>query len=308
MLSKFLIRVIISSSLLVLVFLKSALGDGQIQSKLPVIAVSINPIYQIVLSITKDRQNTHLIINNTLSEHNYQMRPSDVVNINNADLVFYVSDDLETFMTKMAGNFSKQDQKSQQKFWQLIMVSDLKILPQKSDTTKDDIHIWLNPDNAIKIAAFIAEKIIKLDPANATKYQSNLKKFIAETNATTNKVRNQINQVKNYNYMVYHDGYVYFEDYFGIQEVMAITSYEGQMLTISDLKQIMALIKSKDVKCIFGEPDEEENTGLNIANNAKIKFAILNLIGDKKNYGLNKDGYNYILEKVGDDMYSCLSN
>ncbi len=268
----------------------------------PVIVASINPIYQIILSITKDRQNSHLIISHQLSEHNYQLKPSDIKNIKNADLVFYISDDLESFIPKMI----LMSGRKKPQFWQLIKIPGLKILPQKNDTNKNDIHIWLNPDNAIKIAEFITLKISEIDPSNAKKYQLNLEKFILEIKNTNNKIKTQIAAIKNHNFMVYHDGYRYFEDYFDIKEVKAITAYEDQELTIKDLKQINQLIKEKNVKCIFGEPGEEKNTGLNLANNTNIKFMILDLIGNQENYGLNKNGYDYILSNIADNMHNCL--
>jgi zinc transport system substrate-binding protein len=274
-----------------------AVGDNK-----PIIVASINPIYQIILSITKDRKNNHLIISHNLSEHIYQMKPSDIKNIKNADLVFYISDDLESFIPKIASTTKNKEQK----FWQLIKIPGLKILPQKNDINQNDIHIWLNPENAIKIAEFITSKIIAIDPANASKYQLNLENFTKEIMVSTNKIRTQMNKVKDRNFMVYHDGYAYFEDYFAIKETRSITAYEGQELTINDLKQISQLIKNKNVKCIFGEPGEEKNTALNIANNFNIKFMILDLIGDKENYGLNKNGYDHILSNVSTNIYDCL--
>jgi zinc transport system substrate-binding protein len=268
----------------------------------PVIAASINPIYQIILSITKSQENSHLIIASNLSEHTYQMKPSDIKNIKDADLVFYISNDLESFIPRIASMAKGK----KQKFWQLIKIPGLKILPQKNDASQDDIHIWLNPENAIKIAKFITLKISEIDPFRADEYQLNLKRFIKEITTTSNKIRTQMSEIKDRNYMVYHDGYAYFEDYFAIKETRSITSYEDQELTINDLTEISKLIKDKNVKCIFGEPGEEKNTAQNIANNFHIKFMILDLIGDKENYGLNKNGYDYILSNIASNIHSCL--
>jgi zinc transport system substrate-binding protein len=268
----------------------------------PIIVASINPIYQIILSITKNQENSHLIIANNFSEHTYQMKPSDIKNIKDADLVFYISNHLENFIPRIA-SMSKN---KKQKFWQLIKIPGLKILPQKNDASQDDIHIWLNPENAIKIAEFITLKISEIDPSRADEYQFNLKRFTKEITTTSNKIHTQIAEIKDRNYMVYHDGYAYFEDYFAIKETRSITSYEDQELTIKDLKEISDLIKNKNVRCIFGEPGEEKNTAQNIANNFHVKFTILDLIGDRENYGLNKNGYDYILSDISANIHSCL--
>ena len=65
------------------------------ETKKPLIVASINPIYQIILAITADKSNNVLIISPSVSEHDYSFKKSDLKAVTEADLIFYVSDDLE---------------------------------------------------------------------------------------------------------------------------------------------------------------------------------------------------------------------
>jgi len=273
-------------------------------SRKPIIVTSINPIYQIALAITQDKINTVLIINPSFSEHDYQLKKTDVESVIKADLIFYVSDNLENNFLKLITSYNKKDQA-----FELIKISDLNILQKRNDTKKIDPHIWLNPGNGLKIAQLITQKISEIDPVNSIKYQNNLEKFTKEVLLTKKAIQmhfEEIKNTKNQGYIFYHDGYQYFEDYFDVRPLKVVSYNHNSELTVGVMKEIDALIKSNQVKCIFGEPQDEKNSAMKLAKNYKIKFSILDLIGTKENSDKKSNGYSILLMNMSDDMESCL--
>lgn len=274
----------------------------EVNSKNPTIIASINPIYQILLSITEDKNNSILIINPSISEHNYQLKKSDVKFFSKADLIFYVDDNLEVSFTKLIKSFA-----AEKKSYQLSKINEIKLLQRRDNLKKIDPHFWLNPQNAIKIAEFMTQKICEIDQENSEKYRQNLEKFKNEIVETEKLINSQLALIKDRGFVFYHDGYQYFEDYFSIKPLKIMSYDRNRDLSVKDMREFSMLVKSGKVQCIFGEPQDEKNSAMKLATNYKIKFAILDLLGLKENFGKKSSSYKALLLNISDDLVSCLN-
>lgn len=266
-------------------------------AKQPLIATSINPIYQIVLAITQDKSNISLIINQHSSEHNYQLQNSDIKKIKNADLVFYISDNLEHNIAKLAKNDEKKT-----KYWQLINIESIKLLKSRTNNKNFDQHIWLDPENSIKIAEFITDKIIEFDVKNSQKYKNNLDKFVKETLRTKNDILKNLANNSQIHFVIYHDGYQYFENYFKVQPLMIIASDYDQELNIKSFKQLDNLVKSKKVHCILGDIQDEKNSAQKLASRYNLNFFNLDLMGATNN---ENNQYQILISNLAKALISC---
>lgn len=252
-----------------LLSLQSALAQD-LNSQKPLIVSSINPLHQIILAISGDKSNDVLIINSGFSEHDYNLKKSDAKAVHDADLIFYVSNDLEKNFAKLVRTQNKES-----RAFELIKISGIKLLHQKNDQNKIDPHIWLNPQNAVKIAEFVAQKISEIDPKNSAQYHKNLEKFKKEILVTEKEIRLHLSKNKTSDYIFFHDGYQYFEDYFGIKPVKIIAGGHDAELSLAEVKEIDFLVKQGAVKCIVGEKWDEKNTARKLAKNYKIRFSEL---------------------------------
>ena len=265
-------------------------GAQEVAAKKPLVVTSINPIYQILLAITGDQNNSLRAMNPAISEHDYQLKKSDVEAVFRADLVFYVDDDLEKNFAKFLRG---------KKSYKLSEINGIKLLPARNDSKKIDPHLWMNPENALKIAEFMAKKISEIDEANAKKYQKNLAKFRKEIAETEKVIRDELLPIKGAGYVFFHDGYQYFEDYFGLKPLKVIVQNHEQELTIKEARELDLLVRSGKVKCVFGDAYDEKNSAKKLARNYKIKFASLDLLG-------REGGYADLLLKIAEVMRGCL--
>jgi zinc transport system substrate-binding protein len=275
--------------LLLLISSGSAFANDKLQKKLLIVA-SINPIYQIVLAITEDKNNSILIINPNISEHDYQLKKSDVEFVAKADLIFYIDDDLEKNFAKLV-----KDKNS----YKMSQINGIKLLQRRSDPKKIDLHLWLNPENGVKIAEFITQKICEIDVENSKKYQKNLEKFKKEIFKTKKNVQKNLQSIQNSGFVFYHDGYQYFEDYFALKPLKIISSNHDFELTIKNVREIDALAKAGQIKCIFGDVHDENNSAKKLANNYGVKFAMLDLIGKKEIF------YPVLLDRISIKIAGC---
>ena len=65
----------------------------------PEITASIKPIHSLVAGVTKGVTEPYLLIPGSASPHSYSLKPSDAQALENANIVFWVGEDMETFMT-----------------------------------------------------------------------------------------------------------------------------------------------------------------------------------------------------------------
>ena len=71
------------------------------------VVTSIKPLHSIASNIMDGVSEPTLLVEGTTSPHSYMMKPSHVEAINNADLIFFVSDEhLETFLAKPLSNIN----------------------------------------------------------------------------------------------------------------------------------------------------------------------------------------------------------
>lgn len=247
---------------------KAALAQDKLPQNKPLIVASINPLEQIILAITKDKSNNVLLIDSRNSEHEYSLKKSDIVALNKADLIFYISADLERKLA-VAINANEKNKHA----FELVKLSNLKLFPDRNNLKKTDPHIWLNPQNAVKIAEFVAQKVAEVDAKNADYYYKNLAEFKKEVHSAEKLIRVQLSKINGSQYLFFHDGYQYFEDYFGIKPMKIITAGHDSELSIADAKEIDLLVRQGAIKCIIGEKWDEKNTAQKLAKNYKVNFS-----------------------------------
>lgn len=77
----------------------AALAGSPAKAK-PEIVVSIKPVHSLVAGVTAGVTEPYLLIPGAASPHAYSMKPSDAQALENADVVFWIGEDMETFMLR----------------------------------------------------------------------------------------------------------------------------------------------------------------------------------------------------------------
>ncbi len=290
-------------SLIVTTLALSWLINVESQAKTLKIVTSINPIYQITKFIADDADN-YLIAPSNLSEHHYNMRPSDIKSIEQADLIFLISADLETSLAKTIHDYKSFGKKLNA--IELIKSSPgLKILDSKFTTSRQDPHIWLNPDNAVIIAGLITDRISAINPERSLHYKKKLQDFSEQVRNNKEEISHKLEKLRNINYLVYYDEYRYFEDYYQLKADTVVLDYHGQLLSINNLKRINTLIKNNQSRCLLSELKEDSGPAKQIAQDNKIQLVVTDILGTKISNPRN--GYVEIIKNLSDDFIKCLS-
>ncbi len=169
---------------------------------------------------------------------------------------------------------------------------------------KDDVHIWLSPENAVKIINKVNKELSLYYPQNAKIYDENSKIMIDKINKLKTELDKELAPIKDKPYVVFHDAYQYFEKAFGLNAVGSV-ALEGDIA--SSPKQV-SYIKEKIVKlkasCVFQEPQFDSKLVKIVVEGTNAQIGILDPLG----VGIKdeKDFYLQLLRNMAKSLKDCL--
>jgi zinc transport system substrate-binding protein len=254
------------------------------------VAVSIKPIHSLVSSLMQGIANPALVVSTAGSPHGYNLRPSEVRLLHSADLVIWVGPEFETFMAKVVGNNSKE-----QNLLTLAKdLPDLLLLPSReggqwrTDHEHEDLdhahqqtdpHIWLSPKNAAIIATGVAHRLAEIDPENRDSYKHNLSRFVARLQQLDQQLSTRLSLFQDREYFVFHDAYQYFENHFGLKPLGALAIDPNRRPGARRLTEIKKRIRQSAVQCIFTEPQFEPRLVQVLTEGTTLNTGILDPLG-----------------------------
>ena len=290
----------------------------------PVIATSIKPVSMVVAAIAGDKADIQQIVSSIASPHDFAMRPSDLKKITDADTVVWVGEALEKFLEKPLENAGKESNAIE---WLALEGMQLHNFAEEHhheeheghehheehddhehheghDHSGIDPHVWLSPDNALVLAKAVTNRLVSLDAANAEYYRDNLASFEKGLSAKDAEIRNALNKVNKVPYIVFHDGYSYFEQHYGLQNVGEITVSPERKPGAKKVAEIRHEIEENKVQCVFSEPQFSPAIVKTLLEGSDVKTAPLDPLGSQVKMGTN--AYFSFLDSLSGQFLSCL--
>ena len=245
----------------------------------PSVAVDIAPVHALVARVMDGVGAPNLIIPPSASPHEYSLRPSEAKSLQDADLVFWVGEDLTPWLEKSIDTLSRNAE-----IITLLDQSETKLLKfresalfeahdhddhddhdhDKSHDDHDDHeghnhgthdpHAWLSIDNAQSWLNVIAAKLSAVDPENAGVYYGNAASAITELDAVEKEINATLDPVRGNSFVVFHDAYQYFENSFEFFAAGAISLSDASDPSAARIAEVQGRIKNEGIDCILSEP------------------------------------------------------
>ena len=137
-------------------------------------------------NVAGDKLNVVSITKPGAEIHGYQPTPSDIVKAQKADLVLYNGLNLERWFEKFTRQLKNVPV--------AVLTDGITVMNIASDTYKGkpNPHAWMSPKNGLIYVENIRKAFIKLDPANASSFNANAKRYSDELRAIDLKLRNKL--------------------------------------------------------------------------------------------------------------------
>ena len=173
------------------------------------------------------------------------------------------------------------------------------------DNGEFDAHVWLDPENAKAMVHEIEEALAEADPDNAATYEANAHAVSARLDALIADVSSELEPVKGKGFIVFHDGYQYFENRFGITASGSITVSPEVMPGAERITEIRARVQELGAACVFAEPQFEPKLVSTVIEGTNARSGTLDPLGAELEDGAEL--YFQLIRNMSTSIKTCLS-
>ncbi len=310
--------------ILFLVLLLSACESQEMDSEKLNIVTSFYPMYIATANIidgVEDVELKNLTASTTGCLHDYQLTTANMVTLSRADVLVVNGGGMETFIDKALKTYDslqvidagteilervekKSSVNTEGKESGNHKEDNSKMKNENSDTPvehegagmhkehEENTHIWVSISLHMEQVEKICDGLMKIDEKNAEAYKKNAQRYLSKLEALKEKMHQALDKAPNKNIITFHEAFAYFADEFNLNVVAVIEREPGTYPSAHDVADIIDLVKEKEIKAIFVEPQYSKSAADTIARETGALVYVLDPIVTGE---LEKDAY---LEKM----------
>lgn len=231
------------------------------QAKVKVVA-TLTDLGEIAKEVGGDQVDVTVLARSTQDPHYVDAKPSLVLDLAHANLLVLNGMELEVgwLPALLTASRNGEIQVGNPGYLDCSTLIQPKEVPmQKLDRSMGDIHPGGNPhytkdpENGIKVAEGIAQRLSQLDEKHAALYRANADKFEAALKAKLAQWEKQVAPYKGTPVVTYHKSWIYFVDFAGLTEVAFIEPKPGIPPNPAHVANVLGVIKSRNVPIILQE-------------------------------------------------------
>ncbi|AUG38393.1 MULTISPECIES: zinc ABC transporter substrate-binding protein ZnuA [Pseudomonas] len=279
------------------------------------VLTSIKPLQLIAAAVQDGIAVPEVLLPPGASPHNYALRPSDVRKVQSVELLYWIGPDMESFLPRVLKGRTLPS----------LAVQDLPGLKLRHFAEDNhshaeeadehdhdhrpgslDAHLWLSPVNARVIADRMAADLSAADPANAARYQSNAKAFDARLDALDARLKTRLAPIAGKPYFVFHEAFDYFEDAYGLKHAGVFSVAAEVQPGAQHVAAMRTRLQEVGKTCVFSEPPLRPRLAETLVAGLPVKLAELDALGGYT--PASAQGYEQVLEKLGNDLAGCLES
>jgi zinc transport system substrate-binding protein len=299
----------------------------------PRVVASIQPVHSLVARIMDGVGAPVLLVRGANSPHDYSLTPNDARALSEADLVVWVGEAMETVLVRPIAALAEGA-----RVLELMDAPGVLVLEgreggvweaheddahtSEANAHKDhdtahghatdaehdhhglDGHVWLDPRNAMAMAAAVAASLSEIDPQNAERYGANAAALRAELSALERELADTLAPVHTAPYIVFHDAYQYFERRFALNAVGSITISPERAPGAKRISEIRDKLRDTGAVCVFAEPQFEPALARTVVEGTKAKVSVLDPLGASLASG--PAAYGALMRGLAESLRGCL--
>lgn len=230
------------------------------QSKIKIFA-SFYPIYDFIKKIGNEAIDVSTIVPSGIEPHDFEPTPKQVVELQNADLIFINGAGFEKWIEKI-GNDHVVDLSKR------LAVENVGDMPNP--------HVWLDPLMVKNMSQVILDVLISKDPQNAKYYKTNFEHFNTNLNKLDSDIAGNLTNCKHDDFIAFHNAFGYFSKRYGLNQ----HSIEGLIpeadINPQKVTDTIKLAKQLGINIIFSEENMDPRLSNTIANEINGQVLVLN--------------------------------
>lgn len=260
--------------------------------------VSIHPLKFIVQDLAGEAVEVQTLMNNTHEFHHFQLRPSHLKAIHQAELALWLGPQAEPFLQTVFSQAQRQ-----QKVLALEQLPDIIRLPVSDmdaeeehdrDSHRWDNHLWLDTRNALE--ALKALKMLKND------------ELIEAYEAFDAYWAVELKQYQTRPFVVQHNALNYLVEKYSLNQIGWVAGHAGNPVGLKHLQALKQSVEASDARCYITFAGAQDKWGDAIFP-ATFKRTELDLFGVAPRYQTVWRGSYYLgfMNRILSELRDCLA-
>lgn len=250
------------------------------------VVTSFYPMYIIALNITDGAQNVSLenmTDTNIGCLHDYTLKTSDLVKLEDANVFIMNGLGIETFTDKVLQANNEV----------VIIEASKNITNLIQDTNDRNAHVWLDIDNYIIQVEEVAKCLKEANPENANVYEKNERKYVEILNNLKNEIKGR-SATQDQETISFSNSLSYLENTMNLKLLTIENDHEQSSLSAERLKNIIDYAKKNNVKKVIVDNKTSDENANTLASEIGAKVYVLDsfLSGP-----MQKDAYEIMMRK-----------
>lgn len=283
----------------------------------PLVVTDIPPVHALTAQVMGALGSPVLLLAPGADEHDFQLRPSQMRDIEGAGLIVWIGPELTPWLDRASAGAPATSLR-------LLMApgTALRAYSDAADAEDEghddhegeevhgdhagiDPHVWLNPDNAALWLPLIAAELSRLDPGNAASYAANAAAAAAEIAALDAEIAARLAPAAALPFASQHDAYGHFIDHYGLTFAGAIADGEAADPGAAHLADLRARLEAGQVACLFPEVQHDPAMATQLAEGTKARLGgALDPVGSALEPG--PGAYAGLLRAIAGTLAACL--
>lgn len=214
------------------------------------------------------------------NEHTYAPKPSDLIAVRKARVLFEVGIGLEIWVSTLVKNAGSPS---------LIVVTTSDGIGLIRDHTDQEVaqpgdhqhasggnpHVWMDPENVATMLRHITETLIKLDPTHATEFRNNRAMYLRQLDQLRKELTDRVKQLTDRRFVAHHPAWPYLARRFGFDIVATIQAQSGTEPSALQIQSLVAKIKKDRIKVVVSEIQLSQRIPELLAKEARTRVIVL---------------------------------
>lgn len=283
---------------------------------LPKLVVSNKPLALVVKAIVADTMAVTVLIPQNADPHHFQLKPSDMLQVQRSDLLIWLSPEIEPNLAKLMVTKSVSDR------FGIDENLDLNLLPLRDSGLVEtsghghshphgeghleglrDLHVWTSPSRMLKFAQGLATSLQQRYPEYNAQLNTNLERFEKAVRTELSKSALGFDALDFSSVVLYHDAFQYFENDYGISTAGYLLEDLEQKLSLRQMLKAKLKLADKEIQCVIVEPGYNPKLLQKVF--GKRYFDTVSVSPLAEEIELTKTAYVEFIKGIAEGMKSC---
>ena len=241
----------------------------------------------VLKDLTEQIGRSHVRVTSLLTgyenEHTYSPKPSDLVAVRRAHLLFQIGIGLEVWVSSLVKNAGSPSLRVVTTSHGIPLIYDHMDHHEQEGAGHDgqesepggNPHIWLDPANVAIMLGHITNALIERDPSHAAEFRANHTAYVQQLDRLQRELSDRLKPIVDRRFIAHHPAWPYLAKRFGFNVVGTIQVQSGSEPSALHLQSLISSIKQHHIKLIVSEIQLSQRLPELLSGETKARVVIL---------------------------------